>query len=29
LHVVARSALTSLDKLRPGGLYKAEHFAHQ
>ena len=29
LHDDARSALTSLDKLKPGGHYKAEHFAHQ
>jgi glutamate decarboxylase len=28
LHDDARSALASLDKLQPGGHYKAEHFAH-
>jgi glutamate decarboxylase len=28
LHDDARSALVSLDKLQPGGHYKAEHFAH-
>jgi len=28
LHDDARSALASLDKLKPGGHYKAEHFAH-
>ena len=28
LHDDARSALASLDKLKPGGHYQAEHFAH-
>ena len=28
LHDDARTALASLDKLRPGGHYSAEHFAH-
>jgi glutamate decarboxylase len=28
LHDDARSALTSLDKLKPGGHYAAQHFAH-
>jgi len=28
LHDDARSALNSLDKLKPGGHYRAEHFAH-
>jgi len=28
LHDDARTALASLDKLKPSGHYKAEHFAH-
>ena len=28
LHDDARTALASLDKLKPGGHYQAEHFAH-
>jgi glutamate decarboxylase len=28
LHDDARSALACLDKLKPGGHYTAEHFAH-
>jgi len=28
LHDDARTALASLDKVKPGGHYRAEHFAH-
>jgi glutamate decarboxylase len=28
LHDDARAALASLDKLKPGGHYDAQHFAH-